>query len=105
MEREHAWARTLSVTTAAARTEPLGVDFVEGEEEEGRKEGRKEGSAPELEPGALGGPGGERAASSALIKGINELLAADGDGVGRNARRRAAPAKRRRRTFGCASVV
>ena len=40
-----------------------------------------------------------------MIEGINELLAANGDGVGRNARRRAAPAKRRRRTFGCASVV
>lgn len=60
-----------------------------------RERERKEGSAPELEPGALGGPGGERAASSALIEVINELLAADGDGVGRNARRRAAPAKRR----------
>ena len=46
MEREHPWARTLSVTTAAARTEPLGVDFVEGEEEEGRKEAH-----PNLNPG------------------------------------------------------
>ena len=54
---------------------------------ERRERERKEGSAPELEPGALGGPGGERAASSALIEGINELLAANGDGVGRNARR------------------
>ena len=47
----------------------------------------KEGSAPELEPGALGGPGGERAANRALITVINEMLAANGDGVGRNARR------------------
>lgn len=51
---------------------------------------REEGSAPELEPGALGGPGGERAANRALITVItviNEMLAANGDGVGRNARR------------------
>lgn len=47
----------------------------------------KEGSAPELEPGALGGPGSERAANRALITVINEMLAANGDGVGRNARR------------------
>ena len=47
----------------------------------------KEGSAPELEPGALGGPGGERAANRALITVINEMLAANGDGVGRNAGR------------------
>ena len=47
----------------------------------------KEGSAPELEPGALGGPGGERAANRALITVINEMLAANGDEVGRNARR------------------
>ena len=47
----------------------------------------KEGSAPELDPGALGGPGGERAAHRALITVINEMLAANGDGVGRNARR------------------
>lgn len=47
----------------------------------------KEGSTPELEPGALGGPGGERAANRALITVINEMLAANGDGVGRNARR------------------
>lgn len=47
----------------------------------------KEGSAPELEPGALGGPGGERATNRALITVINEMLAANGDGVGRNARR------------------
>ena len=47
----------------------------------------KEGSAPELEPGALGGPGGERAANRALITVINEMLAANGDGGGRNARR------------------
>ncbi len=47
----------------------------------------KEGSAPELEPGALGGPGGERAANRALLTVINEMLAANGDGVGRNARR------------------
>lgn len=47
----------------------------------------KEGSAPELEPGALGGPGGERAANRALITVINEMLAANGDGVGRNAHR------------------
>ena len=47
----------------------------------------KEGSAPELEPGALGGPGGERAANRALITVINEMLAANGDRVGRNARR------------------
>ena len=47
----------------------------------------KEGSAPELEPGALGGPGGERAANRALITVINEMLAANGDGVGRKARR------------------
>ena len=47
----------------------------------------KERSAPELEPGALGGPGGERAANRALITVINEMLAANGDGVGRNARR------------------
>lgn len=52
-----------------------------------RERGRKEGSAPELEPGALGGPGGERAANRALITVINEMLAANGDGVGRNARR------------------
>lgn len=37
----------------------------------------KEGSAPELEPGALGGPGGERAANRALITVINEMLAAN----------------------------
>ena len=47
----------------------------------------KEGSAPELEPGALGGPGGERAANRALITVIHEMLAANGDGVERNARR------------------
>lgn len=47
----------------------------------------KEGSASELEPRALGGPGGERAANRALITVINEMLAANGDGVGRNARR------------------
>lgn len=61
------------------------VAKAEGEERE-----RKEGSAPELEPGALGGPGGERAANRALITVItviNEMLAANGDGVGRNARR------------------
>lgn len=52
-----------------------------------RERERKEGSAPELEPGALGGPGGERAANRALITVINEMLAANGDGVGRNARR------------------
>ena len=55
-------------------------------ERRGERE-RKEGSAPELEPGALGGPGGERAANRALITVINEMLAANGDGVGRNARR------------------
>lgn len=57
---------------------------------ERRERERKEGSAPELEPGALGGPGGERAANRALITVItviNEMLAANGDGVGRNARR------------------
>lgn len=57
---------------------------------ERRERERKEGSAPELEPGALGGPGGERAANRALItviNVINEMLAANGDGVGRNARR------------------
>lgn len=59
------------------------VAKAEGEE---RRE-REEGSAPELEPGALGGPGGERAANRALITVINEMLAANGDGVGRNARR------------------
>ena len=52
-----------------------------------REREREEGSAPELEPGALGGPGGERAANRALITVINEMLAANGDGVGRNARR------------------
>ena len=52
-----------------------------------RRGEREEGSAPELEPGALGGPGGERAANRALITVINEMLAANGDGVGRNARR------------------
>lgn len=57
-----------------------------GEERERERE-REEGSAPELEPGALGGPGGERAANRALITVINEMLAANGDGVGRNARR------------------
>ena len=56
-----------------------------GERERERE--REEGSAPELEPGALGGPGGERAASISLITVINEMLAANGDGVGRNARR------------------
>lgn len=55
-------------------------------ERRGERE-REEGSAPELEPGALGGPGGERAANRALITVINEMLAANGDGVGRNARR------------------
>lgn len=54
---------------------------------ERREREREEGSAPELEPGALGGPGGERAANRALITVINEMLAANGDGVGRNARR------------------
>lgn len=54
---------------------------------EEREREREEGSAPELEPGALGGPGGERAASISLITVINEMLAANGDGVGRNARR------------------
>ena len=57
---------------------------------EGEEREREEGSAPELEPGALGGPGGERAANRALITVItviNEMLAATGDGVGRNARR------------------
>lgn len=60
------------------------------EGEERREREREEGSAPELEPGALGGPGGERAANRALITVItviNEMLAANGDGVGRNARR------------------
>lgn len=57
---------------------------------ERREREREEGSAPELEPGALGGPGGERAANRALITVItviNEMLAANGDEVGRNARR------------------
>lgn len=56
-------------------------------ERRGEEREREEGSAPELEPGALGGPGGERAANRALITVINEMLAANGDGVGRNARR------------------
>lgn len=56
-------------------------------ERRGEEREREEGSAPELEPGALGGPGGERAASISLITVINEMLAANGDGVGRNARR------------------
>ena len=43
----------------------------------------KEGSAPELAPGPLE----VRAANRALITVINEMLAANGDGVGRNARR------------------
>lgn len=52
-----------------------------GEERE-RERGRKE-AHPNLNPGPLK----VRAANRALITVINEMLAANGDGVGRNARR------------------
>lgn len=47
-----------------------------------RERGRKE-AHPNLNPGPLE----VRAANRALITVINEMLAANGDGVGRNARR------------------